>query len=154
MLASLWNEPHGERSSRFLFLLPRHWEVSDTWELGTGNRGLVAGRPLSLSTAAVPRHSSSGGRASVLEALQALHLRPPLSYLASEQTPGCGSELGLGSRQQLSWERERWILSHLHAPAWVPTVALRTDAASFVHGRHSYGSGLWSKINGKKWVGH
>lgn len=128
--------------------------------LGTGRyqtlgaEGVWWRRPLSLSTAAVPWHSSSGGRASALEDLQALHLRRPLSYLASEQTPGCGSGLGLGSRQQQSWERERWILSHLHAPAWVPTAALLTDAASFVHGSHSYGSGLWSKINGKKWVGH
>jgi len=81
--------------------------------LGTGRyqtlgaEGWWWGRPLSLSTAAVPQHSPSDCRASALEALQALHLWPPLSYLASEQTPGCGSGLGLGSRQQQSWERER-----------------------------------------------
>lgn len=84
----------------------------------------------------------------------ALLLRLILSCLDFEQNPGCCS---------LAW-------------AWLETAAelgggkvnfkspsctcmgtcscVHTDTASFVHASQSYGSGLWSKINNKKWVGH
>lgn len=35
-----------------------------------------------------------------------------------------------------------------------PCSCVHTDEASSIHVSHSYGSGLWSKINNKKWVGH
>lgn len=176
MLTRLWNESHCERSSRFLFLLPQDDDVPNT-----GSRALEKPSPHSTPWAAL-KAAGAGWEAGAFSWHRSSSDVASAGRLCSTPLPSWGNSKGSSFAAPLPrfilscLDFEQTIGYCSLARAWLETAAdlgegkvnfkspsctcvgtcscVRTDAASFVHVSYSYGSGLWSKINNKKWVGH
>lgn len=77
-----------------------------------------------------------------------------LSCLDFEQTIGCCSLAQAWLETAADLEEGKVNFKSPSCTCVGTCSCVRTDAASFVHVSYSYGSGLWCKINNKKWVGH